>query len=112
MTRRSRYQAAEETYGHPLQYAFVNGLSYPRSPIALETGELDDDRVLAAMRDHQIKTFGLLDNPRALRKLEHLHGYRSEIWLDRYNRCPTCEQWSPCDVRKTETALLAGLVAP
>jgi hypothetical protein len=20
--------------------------------------------------------------------------------IERYNRCPTCEQWSPCDVRK------------
>lgn len=20
--------------------------------------------------------------------------------LDRYNRCPSCEQWSPCDVRQ------------
>lgn len=20
--------------------------------------------------------------------------------IERYNRCPTCEQWSPCDVRR------------
>jgi hypothetical protein len=20
--------------------------------------------------------------------------------VERYNRCPTCEQWSPCDVRR------------
>ncbi len=26
------------------------------------------------------------------------------LGAERYNRCPTCEQWSPCDVRKAETA--------
>lgn len=24
--------------------------------------------------------------------------------VERFNRCPTCEQWSPCDVRKAEVA--------
>lgn len=23
--------------------------------------------------------------------------------VERYNRCPRCEQWSPCDVRKAAT---------
>lgn len=26
--------------------------------------------------------------------------------LDRYNRCPTCEEWSPCDVRQLLEAVL------
>lgn len=24
------------------------------------------------------------------------------IQVERFNRCPTCEQWSPCDVRKAQ----------
>lgn len=27
---------------------------------------------------------------------------------DRYNRCPTCEQWSPCDVRKALEDAITG----
>ena len=23
--------------------------------------------------------------------------------VERYNRCPVCEQWSPCDVRRAAT---------
>jgi hypothetical protein len=28
---------------------------------------------------------------------------RQQGAVDRYNRCPTCEQWSPCDVRRAGT---------
>lgn len=65
----------QESYGHPLQYAFVGRI------YVYETGNLSDDQV----RD-------LAGNG----------------WLpvERFNRCPTCEEWSPCDFR--EQARAAG----
>ncbi len=28
--------------------------------------------------------------------------------VERYNRCPNCEQWSPCDVRVVAEAVLSS----
>jgi len=87
-------EEAERLYGHPLQYAFVKGLQYPHDPLVLETGELDDDAVIRKLR-----LSGQELSSAATWMLDHLAGYRSQIRIERYNRCPTCEQWSPCDVR-------------
>jgi hypothetical protein len=76
---------------HPLQYAFVIGLGSP-DPIVYDTEQMDDDQVLDAL-------YGKV--PMSVEHmLRHRAGYRSQIRIERYNRCPTCEQWSPCDVRK------------
>ncbi len=72
----------EDYYGHPLQYALVGYLT-------TYVGNTED------MSDQQVRqaAFGA--------------GTRDN-WsiVERYNRCPPCEQWSPCDVRKmSETAV-------
>jgi hypothetical protein len=100
----SRYSEAEAVYGHPLQYAVVEGLDYPRGHIVLETEDLDKDAVLHKLRMDD-DPLGAVDpsyklSMRAMHMLDHLHAYGSQIRVERYNRCPTDEQWSPCDVRK------------
>lgn len=40
--------------------------------------------------------------------LDHFHPAQYEIEGERYNRCPTCEEWSPCRVRMLADAC-AGL---
>jgi hypothetical protein len=79
---------------HPLQYAFVTGLGSP-DPIVYDTEQMDDDRVLDALYG---KVPANVDH-----MLRHRAAYRVSIRVERYNRCPTCEQWSPCDVRKAST---------
>jgi hypothetical protein len=90
---------------HPLQYAFVDGLQPPHAPMVYGTQDLDDeqvlDRILEWAGEHP--TGGLSDV--ALYKLQHRDGYRREIHVDRYNRCPVCEQWSPCIQRKRGTPI-------
>jgi hypothetical protein len=94
----SRHAEAEAVYGHPLQYAYVEGLEYPTGHLVLETGQLDDEAVLYQLRMRGDPLHKL--EMHAIYKLEHLHAYRAVIRIERYNRCPTCEQWSPCDVRR------------
>jgi hypothetical protein len=80
---------------HPLQYAFVEGLQYPMDLIIYGTEQLDDDEVLAALLPY---IGDMRDDGR--QRLTHLAAYRAGIRIDRYNRCPTCEQWSPCQARR------------
>lgn len=63
---------AEALFGHPLQYAYVG-----RTYVADSNGYTDDE-------------------------VRQIAGHEGAIGLpvERYNRCPTCEQWSPCKVRK------------
>lgn len=63
-----------DTVGHPLQYAFVH------RTFVNNTDELNDEQV------------------RERAGLPH-----SMMAVERFNRCPTCEQWSPCDARKAST---------
>jgi hypothetical protein len=92
MTSNARYEEAEKLYGHPLQYAYVEGsVIYPgRAVMATET--LDREAVLDKLL-HDDKNL----NSQQVYVLEHHYG---ELRVERYNRCPTCEQWSPCDVRQ------------
>lgn len=66
------YAEAEALYGHPLQYAMVGG----RGIYVGDTENTPDDEV---------------------RRTAEADAWMS---IERYNRCPTCEQWSPCDLRK------------
>jgi hypothetical protein len=91
MSRRSEVEAM---YGHPLQYAFVGHLRYPHDPLVLDTENLSDDQVL----DKLAMSGDLLHREQHM--LAHRQAYRFDV--ERYNRCPTCEQWSPCDVRRAE----------
>jgi hypothetical protein len=84
---------------HPLQYAIVEGLQYPMDPIIYGTEKLDDDAVIS----HLLLVVSQLTMAGQYR-LIHLAGYRSTIRVIRFDRCPTCEQWSPCDVRKARTS--------
>jgi hypothetical protein len=72
-----RRSEAELTYGHPLQYAYC-GESY--------VGHTED------MTDDDVRDF--------IAEVEHRSFYGLPV--ERYSRCPTCEQWSPCDVRRAE----------
>ncbi len=65
---------AEARYGHPLQYALVGA----RAHYVGNTENMTDIAIMTAA------------------------GQLGALTVERYNRCPTCEQWSPCDVRKAE----------
>lgn len=80
---------------HPLQYAFIEGLQYPKDPIVYGTEALDKQGVLELL----LPVAGQLRSD-GRQRLLHLLAYDSEIRVTRYNRCPTCEQWAPCAVRK------------
>lgn len=67
----SSQEEAEVRYGHPIQYALV-GREYIGN-----TEYLDDDTIR-----------GLAD------------AFPAGLPVERFNRCPTCEQWSPCDRRR------------
>lgn len=69
-----QYLAAEAMFGHPLQYALVG----PQAVYVGGTEGKTDAEVLAASSVPYPAT------------------------IERYNRCPTCEQWSPCDRRKAD----------
>lgn len=69
-----QYLMAEALYGHPLQYALVGS----QSVYVGNTENMTRADVLTASGLPEGSTVG------------------------RYNRCPTCEQWSPCDRRKTD----------
>lgn len=69
-----RVVTGDADFGHPLQYA-VTG--HPHSVTVVGTGNATDE---------------------TLRNLAKAAGHTGAI--ERFNRCPTCEQWSPCDVRK------------
>lgn len=64
-------ECAEELFGHPMQYAYIGGIYVG------DTEDASDEDV---------------------RRVAGLPG--SGLHVERYNRCPTCEQWSPCDVRR------------
>jgi hypothetical protein len=70
----------EQIHGHPLQYAFVG---WGRGTYIPNTEHMTDNEVRRAV------------------------GVENEQPVERYNRCPTCEQWSPCDVRQRESTHLA-----
>lgn len=98
----TRYDEAEALWGHPLQYAFVQHVGYPHNPMLVNTENMTDEQVCAALSsrgkdDHDRE---LLPHERQQLGRPQVNGLRTE----RYNRCPTCEQWSPCDVRKREQA--------
>ena len=66
-----QYLAAEALYGHPLQYALVGGVYVGG------TQDMDDAAVRAEAGPSGV----------------------AGLTVERYNRCPTCEEWSPCDMR-------------
>lgn len=70
----STYEEAEAFYGHPLQYAHCTGA------LVLNTEQMPDEQVR-----------------------QKVGGTRWDR-VERWNRCPTCEQWSPCDVRAAQEA--------
>jgi len=78
---------AERTYGHPLQYALVGALAV----YVGTAGAMTDDEIRAAVP-----------------------GIGASAKVERYNRCPTCEQWSPCDVRTAldDAAARFAVVSP
>ena len=67
---------------HPLQYAFVEGLTYPHTPVVYGTEQLTDDEVLNKLRDRWPR-----DDPYVQRKLQYRKAYRTRVV--RFNRCPT-----------------------
>jgi hypothetical protein len=67
-------EEAEARYGHPIQYALV-GNTYIG-----DTEDVDDITVRQRAGFSTTSTGGPT--------------------IERYNRCPTCEQWSPCDRRR------------
>lgn len=94
----SRRDEAEALWGHPLQYAFVQNCGYPHNPMLAHTENMSDAQVFAALASR-----GKDDNGRELLPRERQQLARpgpNFLRTERYNRCPTCEQWSPCDVRK------------
>jgi len=88
---------------HPLQYAFVlRTVAYPHDPVLNGTERMTDEQVFAALARRGKDSPGReLPDP-VRHQLSHAKGY----WLrtERYNRCPACEEWSPCHVRKAEHA--------
>lgn len=62
---------AERTWGHPLQYALVGRITI------MNSDHMSDGDIRAAAG-----TAGTSGLP-----------------IERYNRCPTCEEWSPCHAR-------------
>jgi hypothetical protein len=77
-----RVAGVADEWGHPIQYALVG---HPRSTMVVGTTGASDTRIR--------EVAGLLvETPP----------------VERFNRCPTCEQWSPCSVRRAwEVKLLA-----
>lgn len=65
-------------WGHPLQYA-VTG--HPHSVTVVGTGNATDEQIRKLIE----QTYGMP---------------LPAMPIERFNRCPTCEQWSPCSVRK------------
>ena len=61
------------TFGHPLQYALC---------ARVYVGDTEN------MSDEDVRRAAAVE--------------RTGLPVERYNRCPTCEQWSPCDARKAE----------
>jgi hypothetical protein len=86
---------------HPIQYAIVDGLQYPASPVVYGTEALDKSGVCRRLLVWAERNPGSLTEA-ALYRLRHLQGYLPEIRVERFNRCPACEQWSPCDVRRAD----------
>lgn len=80
------YEEAEAIYGHPLQYALVG---FHCNIYVGDTEHMDD----RAVRQAAATKWDVPDR----------------AWeygpIERFNRCPTCEQWSPCDVRKRSAAV-------
>jgi hypothetical protein len=71
--------------GHPLQYAVVYGPGLgPFGTVRYDTDRLSDAEIA-----HDLHP----DAP----------GLARDVRVHRYDRCPTCEQWSPCDVRLAAT---------
>ena len=89
----SRYTEAEAAYGHPLQYAMVAGGGLREAYIA-GTEHLTDDQVLDKLRAAH-------DDSSAAQIVHALDHRPAHIfYIERYDRCPTCEQWSPCTMRR------------
>src|SRR3954468_22783595 len=64
---------------HPVQYAIITGPGFPRwGAVKYNTEHLT----------HADFTRGMPP------------GLAADVRIERYNRCPNCEQWSPCDVRQ------------
>lgn len=82
---------------HPLQYAFIGGLPYT----VISEG-LDDDGVIGSLLASGQDAVGRSLDEESRFMLEHLDAYRPLICIERYSRCPECEQWAPCDIRKGE----------
>jgi hypothetical protein len=82
-------------YGHCLQYAIVNGLQYPHSPLVWEVEEMTDHEILRYLRDHMD---GL--SPSAKFKLTTANlAHSAEIpgvQIIRHNECYVCHVPSPC----------------
>lgn len=81
-----RVVTGDADFGHPLQYA-VTG--HPHGVTVVGTGNATDE---------------------TLRNLAKAAGHTGAI--ERFNRCPTCEQWSPCSVRKAWREKLPGAFNP
>jgi hypothetical protein len=74
-------------YGHPLQYA-VTG--HPHSVTVVGTGNATDEQIRKMIE----QTYGMP---------------LPAMPIERFNRCPTCEEWSPCSVRKAWRGKLPGI---
>lgn len=90
---------AEKLWGHPLQYTFVlHTVAYPHDPMLAETGDMTDEQVFRTLAERGKDSAGRELTSQVQHQLAHPAGYL--LRTERFNRCPTCEQWSPCDVRK------------
>jgi hypothetical protein len=61
---------------------------------------LDDDQMLRCLLADGQDLLGRPLGATVRYMLEHLDGYRDSIRVQRYDRCPDCEQRAPCDIRK------------
>lgn len=68
-----RVVGENDDWGHPLQYAIVDDVRRPDRALIMGTRNASDNQ---------------------LRKLAGRDGT-----IERFERCPACEQWSPCSVR-------------
>lgn len=71
---RNDTRTAEALFGHPLQYAYVGRV------LVVNSGDVSNE------------------------ELRDIAGVDWYVPVERFSRCPTCEQWSPCDVRSTVPA--------
>lgn len=87
---------------HPLQYAFAEGTCARSAPVLNGTQGMTDEQVFAELARRGEDSLGRKIPQLALMQLQHPAGYG--LRTERYDRCPACEQWSPCRVREAAGA--------